>query len=194
MPQEARSRSKTRLSKYECALQLQEILHKSNITPVMTMVIFEFLEDIIEKRVTIDPTIYEHIEDLFAEKIRLAIYGERAEAIIHAKSKAYLIVLLEITHHANLLTGIGVELQNLRAINQTKVYVKLDPKGVKVTKEGIDFIKAVEEIREKKLQGDSLVGKLEEVTMDRVAAIVNKYMPKVDKEYEDVIVIDTVQA
>ena len=47
---------------YECAAQLKDLLVESNLSPIMTMVVYEFLSDVIEHKVPRDASIYEHIQ------------------------------------------------------------------------------------------------------------------------------------
>ena len=56
---------------YDCALQLQDILTRTNLAPIMTMVLYEFLDDVLDKRISFDTTIYEHIQNLFEEKLQI---------------------------------------------------------------------------------------------------------------------------
>ena len=182
---------------YDCALQLQDILTRTNLAPIMTMVLYEFLDDVLDKRISFDTTIYEHIQNLFEEKLQISVIGlEEKKALLTAKAKAYLILLLEIICHAKLTNGLYLDLQALQGAEQTHVNVKLNSNQFCVTKRGIDFIKNVEALRENNLKGSRLVESLTELTMTQVNYIVDKYRSKEDKllEMNDVIVIDSVQA
>lgn len=179
---------------YYCALQLQEILEKTNLSPVITLVMYEFLKDVAEDKIARDSTIYEHIENLFAEKIRYSVMGNNAEAAIHSKAKAYLVILLEIACHAKLVKGLDMELQALRDLGECRVNVKLIGKQFGVSKRGFDFIKRLDTLRENHLVGTDLLKSLTLCTTEEVEFILNRYKKEDPFESGDVIVVDKVQA
>ena len=172
---------------YYCALQLQEILEKTNLSPILTMVMYEFLRDVAEDKIAKDSTIYEHIESLFADKIRYSIMGNNAEAAIHSKAKAYLVILLEIACHAKLVKGMDMELQ-------CRVNVRMIGKQFGVAKRGFDFIKRLDNLREEHLVGSDLIKSLTACTTDEVDYILSRYKKEDPFESGDVIVVDKVQA
>ena len=179
---------------YYCALQLQEILEKTNLSPVITLVMYEFLKDVSEDKIAKDSTIYEHIENLFAEKIRFSVMGNNTAPAIHSKAKAYLVILLEIACHAKLVKGLDMELQALKDLGECRVNVKMVGKQFGVAKRGFDFIKRMEDLRENHLVGSDLIKSLTLCTTDEVDFILNRYRKEDPFESGDVIVIDRVQA
>lgn len=179
---------------YYCALQLQEILEKTNLSPILTMVMYEFLRDVAEDKIAKDSTIYEHIESLFADKIRYSIMGNNAEAAIHSKAKAYLVILLEIACHAKLVKGMDMELQALKDLGECRVNVRMIGKQFGVAKRGFDFIKRLDNLREEHLVGSDLIKSLTACTTDEVDYILGRYKKEDPFESGDVIVVDKVQA
>lgn len=179
---------------YYCALQLQEILEKTNLSPILTMVMYEFLRDVAEDKIAKDSTIYEHIESLFADKIRYSIMGNNAEAAIHSKAKAYLVILLEIACHAKLVKGMDMELQALKDLGECRVNVRMIGKQFGVAKRGFDFIKRLDNLREEHLVGSDLIKSLTACTTDEVDYILRRYKKEDPFESGDVIVVDKVQA
>ena len=179
---------------YYCALQLQEILEKTNLSPILTMVMYEFLRDVAEDKIAKDSTIYEHIESLFADKIRYSIMGNNAEAAIHSKAKAYLVILLEIACHAKLGKGMDMELQALKDLGECRVNVRMIGKQFGVAKRGFDFIKRLDNLREEHLVGSDLIKSLTACTTDEVDYILSRYKKEDPFESGDVIVVDKVQA
>ena len=179
---------------YYCALQLQEILEKTNLSPILTMVMYEFLRDVAEDKIAKDSTIYEHIEGLFADKIRYSIMGNNAEVAIHSKAKAYLVILLEIACHAKLVKGMDMELQALKDLGECRVNVRMVGKQFGVAKRGFDFIKRLDNLREEHLVGSDLIKSLTACTTDEVEYIISRYKKEDPFESSDVIVVDKVQA
>ena len=55
---------------YYCALQLQEILEKTNLSPILTMVIYELLRYVSEYTIAKGSTIYDIIKGGSAHKIK----------------------------------------------------------------------------------------------------------------------------
>ena len=85
-----------KFDEYECALQLREVLEKSNLSPIMTMVMYEFLADVKNNAIPKDTSIYEYIENLFVERIKANVIDNKPNTSIIAKAKAYLILLIEL--------------------------------------------------------------------------------------------------
>ena len=126
---------------YECAAQLKELLVESNLSPIMTMVVYEFLSDVIEHKVPRDASIYEYIQKCFEEKLRFVILDTNSEAEIRNKAKAYLILLLEIISHSRFVEGIDIDLYRVKMDGaETSVKVRFDAKNFKVDKRGYEFI------------------------------------------------------
>ncbi len=181
---------------YECAAQLKELLIESNLSPIMTMVVYEFLSDVIEKKVPKDASIYEHIQKCFEEKLRFVILDSTSEAEIRNKSKAYLILLLEIISHSNFVAGIDIDLYRVKMDGgETSVKVRFDANNFKVDKRGYEFIENVNHIKETHQSGKQLISSLGKCTTDAVDYIMERYKEHADKfDDGDVIIIDSIQA
>ena len=181
---------------YECAAQLKDLLVESNLSPIMTMVVYEFLSDVIEHKVPRDASIYEYIQKCFEEKLRFVILDTNSEAEIRNKAKAYLILLLEIISHSRFVEGIDIDLYRVKMDGaETSVKVRFDAKNFKVDKRGYEFIENVNQIKEKNQSGSQLISSLSKCTTDAVDYILERYKSHADKFDEgDVIVIDSIQA
>ena len=183
-----------KFDEYECALQLREVLEKSNLSPIMTMVMYEFLADVKNNAIPKDTSIYEYIENLFAERIKANVIDNKPNTSIIAKAKAYLILLIELACHAELLTGLFVELQPLKQKGECKFNVQLKQKDFGISASGINFLKKVEDIRDNHLTGDNLIARLSAITLEEADKIILRY--KADDPFDegDVIVVGGVQA
>ena len=180
-----------KFDEYECALQLREVLEKSNLSPIMTMVMYEFLADVKNNAIPKDTSIYEYIENLFVERIKANVIDNKPNTSIIAKAKAYLILLIELACHAELLTGLFVDLKQK---GECKFNVQLKQKDFGISASGINFLKKVEDIRDNHLTGDNLIARLSAITLEEADKIILRY--KADDPFDegDVIVVGGVQA
>ncbi len=195
MLKEKRKKTASESTPYDCALQLKDILNRSNLSPIMAMVLYEFLSDVVENRIAKNTSIYEHIQNSFEKKLRFAVLGNEDDSQIRVKSKAYLVLLLEIISHSKLVTGVDMELQHLDNVGETCVNVRFDAKNFKVDKRGYEFIENVNHIRDKNISGQQMIYQLSKCTNDAVDYILERYKELDDKfEDGDVIIVDTPQA
>ncbi len=195
MLKEKRKKTAKESNPYDCALQLKDIINRSNLSPIMAMVLYEFLSDVVENRIAKNTSIYEHIQSSFEKKLRFAVLGNENDTQIRVKSKAYLVLLLEIISHSKLVTGVDMELQHLDNVGETCVNVRFDAKNFKVDKRGYEFIENVNHIRDKHISGPQMIDQLSKCTNDAVDYILERYKELDDRfEEGDVIVVDTPQA
>ena len=182
-------------SPYECAVQLRDLLVKSNLAPIMTMVMYEFLSDVAHKKLTKDASIYEYIINCFESKLRYVVLDNNSEAEIRAKSKAYLVLFLEIVSHAKLVQGIELNLQLLQEKKESCINVKFDPGVFKIDRRGYEFIENVDSLREQCESEKELIKSLSKCTTDAVDFIIDRYKDYNDNFHgDDIIIIKSVQA
>ena len=192
MLKERASNSKSTYDPYDCALQLKKVLENSNVAPIMTIVIFDLLSKVDLDEIAADAHMYEYIMNSFNEKISYALNLSDKE--LNQRSKAYLILLLEIISHAKLVTGIKIDMQPICDLSESDVSVQLHPRIFRITKKGQAFIKSIEEIKVKCLVNSELVKALSDATMKEIDSIIERYKDADGYESGDVIIIDKVQA
>ena len=178
---------------YECALELEKLFKTANIAPVMTMVLYEFLSDVIDNKIEIGPSMYEYLQELFEDKINISFLTDATDAQIHLRSKAYLILALELLCHGNLVNGLRLPLKSFLSEEQSKFSVILKTSNFNLTSRGINFIKKVDEIKTNRILGESLITRLSNVTFECIEYILKRYKKK-SQVADDVIVIDSIQA
>lgn len=187
-----RTSGKSTYDPYDCALQLKQVLERSNVAPIMSIVIFDFLSKLQLKEITPDTRMYEYIMESFNEKITYTLGLPPQD--LAKRSKAYLVLLIEIVSHARLVNGLEIDLQPICDLSESDVSVALDPKKFRILKRGDIFIKNIEGIKSKSLENSELVNALAKATLDEIDYIIDRYKSEDGYESGDVIIIDKVQA
>lgn len=198
MLENSKKTKRDELTPYDCALQLKNIIVASNLAPIITMVLFEFLTSVATDSLPKNSTIYNYIKKLFAEKLQLVVLKNDLQKSLKSRSRAYLILVLEILVHAKLVKGLDVDLQDLEKHSDTSVNVKLSAKSFGVDNRGYEFMDSVHLIKTVHATNVDLINRLTACTIDEIDFIISKQEApaKVDEDFEksDVIVIDEIQA
>ncbi|MGN1281840.1 MAG: hypothetical protein ACI4UM_08075 [Succinivibrio sp.] len=177
---------------YYCANQLKDIIENSNISPIIAMVMYDFLNEIIKGQITYDK-VYARIEQLFEARLKMCVLGSYSLNDIKSRTRAYMVILLELVCHADLVEGVEIDLQALREFEECSVNVRIIPNGLAVTRRGLDYVERYENVFSK-TKGDELLSALRKCTFDELRYIIERYRTDTDFEDNDVIVIDKVQA
>lgn len=198
MLEKSKKSKRDELTPYDCALQLKNIIVASNLAPIITMVLFEFLSTIATDSLPKNTSIYNYIERLFAEKFKLVVLKNDPKTNLKSRSRAYLILVLEILVNANLVKGLDVDLQDLEKHSDTSVNVKLSAKSFGVDNRGYEFMDSVHLIRTVNATNVDLINRLTACTIDEIDFIISKQEApaQYDEKFakSDIIVIDEIQA
>ncbi len=198
MLEKSKKSKRDELTPYDCALQLKNIIVASNLAPIITMVLFEFLSTIATDSLPKNTSIYNYIERLFAEKFKLVVLKNDPKTNLKSRSRAYLILVLEILVNANLVKGLDVDLQDLEKHSDTSVNVKLSAKSFGVDNRGYEFMDSVHLIKTVHATNVDLINRLTACTIDEIDFIISKQEApaQYDEEFakSDIIVIDEIQA
>ncbi|MGN0894455.1 MAG: hypothetical protein ACI4ND_05605 [Succinivibrio sp.] len=178
---------------YYCANQLKELIEHSNISPIIAMVVYDFLKEIVKGQISYD-NVYSRIEQLFEERLKMCVLNSYSSNDIRSRTRAYMVIMLELVCHADLVEGVDVDLQALKEFDECSVNVRIIPNGLAVTKRGLDYIENYENIFLESQKGDKLLSALRKCTFDELRYIIERYRTEPDFEDSDVIIIDKVQA
>ncbi|MGN0903492.1 MAG: hypothetical protein ACI4M9_09410 [Succinivibrio sp.] len=185
---------KVQTDEYECALELSRIVEQSRLSPIMTMVIYEFLCLYASGENRVDPSIYEKIQQMFTGKFQMMVIGNSSDVDNLARSKAYLILMLEILCHADLVKGLSIPLEHFTVDKAANFSIRLDADNFEVTKRGRKFIENVERLKENQIVGNNLLDSLKECTLNELDYILRRYRRADGVLDDDVIVIKNIQA
>ena len=136
------------------------------------------------------------VDFIFSEDVGVSTnYKDYSPLQIRAKSKAYLVLFLEIVSHAKLVQGIELNLQLLQEKKESCINVKFDPGVFKIDRRGYEFIENVDSLREQCESEKELIKSLSKCTTDAVDFIIDRYKDYDDNFHgDDIIIVKSVQA